>query len=196
MAEILGGSGLGRAAFAANAVAPLARFAAPGLSSLLFAQPRRIGVLIPGVVLEEDGRDELEVTQHPVERGAPITDHSYMRPAELVMRCAWGSAQFGPAYLRAIYAALLALQASREPMTISTGKRTYRNMLIRSISVTTSGPQDENILNVTCVFQEVLFAETQATTVAPRGQQAQPHNTAPPGNVGTITPIAAGRDDI
>lgn len=187
MAEILGVSISGKAVFAVNAVAPLAQLLGVG-AGVLFAPVRRIGLLIPGVVLEEDGQDQLEITRHPVERGAPVSDHAFKLPAELVMRCAWGG-PMGPAYLRGVYQALLALQAEREPFTVSTGKRVYPNMLMRSLSVSTAGPRDENLLAVTCAFQEVLFAETQETTLAPRESQAQPHNTAAPVAGGSVAAL-------
>ncbi len=191
MAEILSPRLLGRAVFAANVAAPLSQFLGGGLTTLFFAQPRRIATLVPGVVIEENGTDTLEVTQHPVERGAPITDHSYMLPAELVVRCAWGATTYGQPYLRAVYAALRALQASREPFAVSTGKRLYENMLMRTLNVGTSGPGDENLLSVTCTFQEVIIAETQEATLAPREQQTQAHNTAPPVSGGSVTPVPA-----
>ncbi len=194
MAQVLGSSGMGKVAFAANVVAPLAKFS--GLGSLFFAQPRKIGTLIPGVVLEEDGRDEMEITQHPVEHGAPITDHAYMRPAELMMRCAWSASLFGQPYLRAIYMQLQQMQASRQPITVSTGKRVYKNMLIRVLSAGTTGPQDENLLNVTCTFQEVLLVRTYESLVSPREQQAQAHNTARPQSTGTVTPIRTANTGV
>ncbi len=189
MAQILSPPGLGTVAFAANIVSPLAQFSQSGVASLFFAAPRRIGTVIPGVVIEENGRDELDVTRHPVERGAPITDHAYLLPSDLVVRCAWSAALFGPSYLRAVYQALRELQASREPFTVSTGKRLYGNMLMRTLVVDTAGPQHENILMVTCTFQEVSIVETAETTVAPRSQQAAPHDTAPPVQSATVNPV-------
>ena len=42
--------------------------------------------------------DELEVTEHPVEVGAMISDHAFKRPAELVLEIAWSNSPsgFGP----------------------------------------------------------------------------------------------------
>jgi hypothetical protein len=57
------------------------------------------------------------------------------------------------------YKDLLALQASREPFTVITGKRVYKNMLIKNLSVTTE--QDtENVLMFTADLQEVIIVST------------------------------------
>jgi hypothetical protein len=45
--------------------------------------------VVPQIVLEEVGHDELEITEHPVAQGATIADHAFKRPAEVIIRCAW-----------------------------------------------------------------------------------------------------------
>lgn len=47
------------------------------LSTLFHQQSRRIGVLIPSVVVSEKHTDTLEITEHPVEVGAAVADHAY-----------------------------------------------------------------------------------------------------------------------
>jgi hypothetical protein len=37
------------------------------------------------VVVSEKHSDTLEITEHPVETGAAISDHAYKRPSEVVM---------------------------------------------------------------------------------------------------------------
>jgi len=59
--------------------------------NVLFMQRRNIAGYIPNVVLEERHEDRLAVTEHPVELGAAITDHSYKYPSELTMRVMWNS---------------------------------------------------------------------------------------------------------
>jgi hypothetical protein len=55
------------------------------LSTLFQQQSRRIGLIIPSVVISEKHSDTLEITEHPVETGAPVSDHAYKRPSEVVM---------------------------------------------------------------------------------------------------------------
>lgn len=47
--------------------------------------------IIAQAVMEEQHMDEMEVTQHPVETGAPITDHAYVRPAHLKLTLMWSN---------------------------------------------------------------------------------------------------------
>lgn len=47
--------------------------------------------LLAQVTIEELHRDDMEITSHPVELGAPISDHAFMRPAEVVIKCAWSN---------------------------------------------------------------------------------------------------------
>lgn len=54
-------------------------------SSVTFFRQRQLAGFIPDVVVEERHIDDLEITQHPVERGANISDHAYKRPPELEM---------------------------------------------------------------------------------------------------------------
>lgn len=39
--------------------------------------------------IEEVHHDKLDITEHPVEQGATISDHAYKRPAEVVIFMAW-----------------------------------------------------------------------------------------------------------
>lgn len=48
------------------------------------------------VTLEEVHHDELEITDHPVERGAVISDHAFKRPVEVIIRCAWSNSPSKP----------------------------------------------------------------------------------------------------
>lgn len=71
--------------------------AALGFDSLLI-KPRRgffkAGTAVPFVrlpqaTIEEVHHDELEITDHPVEQQAAITDHAFKRPAEVIITYGW-----------------------------------------------------------------------------------------------------------
>lgn len=49
------------------------------------------GSLTAEVTINEKHRDELAITQHPVERGAAITDHVYKLPATLTVQAGWSA---------------------------------------------------------------------------------------------------------
>ncbi len=165
------------------------------LQTILLRQGRSIGGIIPNVTIEEHHRDELAITDHPVEQGAAITDHAFKMPAEVTMQCGWSSsgALFGSLSLTTpqdIYQQLLALQESREPFDLVTGKRSYSNMLIKSLGVTTNAAS-ENSLMVTCTMREIIVVETEATSLAPAAVQANPSATGAVSNAGVkqATPV-------
>jgi hypothetical protein len=157
------------------------------------------GILIPDCVIEERHKDELAITRSPVEQGSPVADHAYKKPCELVLRWAWSNSPSLSALLntieqgnnpfsqsvRSTYEQLQNLQANLLLLTISTGKRKYKNMLLRSLQVVTSR-ESENALMVEAGFEEVLFVTTQLEVTnesiqynpSDYGSQANPQNTA------------------
>lgn len=167
----------------------------------LTLNPRsRIGAIEVAASIEEVFSDSLQVTEHPVEIGAAITDHAYKRPAEVVLRCGWSnsgidalsaavSAFFSgggltlPDYVSGIYSQLLALQESRVPFDITTTRRRYTNMLITGLQVTTDA-RSSNALVVQATCRQIIIVSTQATTLPPREDQASPADTAEVENAG------------
>lgn len=153
-----------------------------------FIPKRSLGGFVANVTVEEAHQDRLTITRHPVEQGAQISDHAYKEPAAVTIKAGWSnsSAAAGgdPSYIRAIYAQLLELQATREPFSIVTGKRVYENMLFSSLAVTTDEVTETTLL-LTAACEEVIIVETQAVTVPPRDVQADPAKTAATANAGT-----------
>lgn len=128
-----------------------------------FKPKRRIGYFEATVTLEEGSQDELEITQHPVQDGAVITDHAYKKPVTLSV-----NAQYSPAFtgipIDEMYRRLLLLQSNRIPMDVVTGKRVYKNMLIKSLSETTD-KQTSQVLNLTFSLQEIIVTSVVVVTV-------------------------------
>ena len=165
----------------------------------MFIPYRQIGGIVAQVTIEEEHLDELEITQHPVEQGAAITDHSFKKPARLVVRVGW-SRSGGPRFLGAqfgVYAQLLSLQASRQPFSVYTGRRVYGvpnpNMLISSIEVITD-EKTAHALMATVRMQEVILVSTQtvdlstATGLGTSGNQLMPQSTAQTVGLGDQVP--------
>lgn len=118
------------------------------------------------VVVDEAGSDELMITEHPVQRGAVITDHAVRRPSEIRVRMGWSNAylaETGDADVRAIYERILTLQAKRIPFTVYTGKRVYENMLVASLQVHTDARMEYTFL-ADIAFREVILVDTQVFT--------------------------------
>lgn len=167
------------------------------LSTLFQQQSRRIGLIVPSVVVSEKHNDTLEITEHPVETGAPVSDHAYKRPSEVVMEVGFAG---GGSLLDFIdtsslgltlglspketYQQILDLQSSRIPFDVVTGKRLYSNMLIRAIEVTTDRTS-ENVLMAVLTLREVIITQTQQVAVADKADMKEGANTSAVINSGT-----------
>ncbi|QBX80179.1 phage baseplate protein [Citrobacter tructae] len=170
------------------------------LSAIFRLQSRKIGILVPSVVVSEKHIDALEITEHPVEVGASVNDHAYKRASEVTMECGFAG---GGSILdlvdisgiglgigqspKEIYQQMLDIQASRVPFDVITGKRTYKNMLIRAIEVTTERTS-ENVLSCVLTLREVLMTQTQNISVASKADMQEGVTTSPVQDTGTKSP--------
>jgi len=168
------------------------------IESAIFSQhSRKIGTLVPSVVISEKHSDALEITEHPVEIGAPVSDHAFKRPSDVVMELgfAGGGSLLNGINMGAIglslglspqdtYKQILDLQASRQPFDVITGKKTYSNMLIRAIEVTTD-KTSENVLMCVLTLHEVIITQTQLAPVADKSNMTQGVSTSAVQNTGT-----------
>lgn len=131
------------------------------------AATQTIPVIYADVTIEEEHRDELVITDHPVEQGAAISDHAFKRPSEVVIRAGW-SASSGNAtsltYAADVRAQLLALQASRLPFDLYTGKQAYSQMLLAVLSTHTDEGSEYSLL-ATLVCRQVILVSTKTTSV-------------------------------
>lgn len=81
--------------------------------------------------------------------------------------------------VRDVYSKLLALQESRVPFDVVTGKRQYANMLVTTLTATTDR-ETENSLHITATLRQVLFAQVVVGTMsAAKENQQQPGSTSP-----------------
>lgn len=145
-----------------------------------FLPKRAIGPFSATVTLEEVGTDELEITQHPVQQGASITDHAYLKPSTVNIKVMWND---DDAPLAETYKNLLDLQASREPFDVVTGKRAYKNMLIKALGQT-NDVQTENILSISLQLQEIFITAVEVVSVPERAKQRNPGKTGATQNAG------------
>ncbi|GAB7197665.1 phage baseplate protein [Dickeya oryzae] len=175
------------------------------LSTLFHLQSRKIGIIIPDVVIAEKHSDTLEITEHPVEKptssGAGfVADHAYRRPSEVVMEVGFAgggslldlvntsaigiSAGLSP---KEVYQQLLDLQRERIPFDVVTGKRQYTNMLIRSLEVTTDRAS-ENVLMAVLTLREVIISSTQTVQVTDKQDMKLGADTSATQNAGVKSP--------
>ena len=144
----------------------------------ILVRPRRsIGGLFPDVVVEESHEDSLQITEHPVEQGAAINDHAFLKPRTVTIRAGVSDAvSSGGTPSVDFYDKLRELQQKREPFDIVTGKRKYTNMLLEILSVTTDATT-ENVLSFSADCREVIIVKTQTASVPPRARHKNPGKT-------------------
>lgn len=166
----------------------IAAAATLNILSPIFLFSRNIGGFVADATLEEMHTDELAVTDHPVQQGAVITDHSYKRNATVVIRAAWSNASLqalgDPNFGKVMYDNFLALQASRQPFDVITGKRTFTNMLMTRLSESTT-EKTENVLVLTIECREVILVQTQTVSVPNSANMKNPQATAAVQNMGS-----------
>lgn len=142
---------------------------------------RRIGSFTAMCVIEENANDELEITKHPVQEGATISDNAYVKPSGVTIKVVFGD---DDRPLQETYRLLLELQATRLPFDVVTGKRIYKNMLMKGLAQTTDA-ESENILSITFTLEEIIIVQVEVTTVPPRAKQASPARTGSTQNAGS-----------
>ena len=161
-----------------------------------------IGGIDIQATITEQHTDELEATEHPVESGAPITDHSFVRPARLMLECGWSNSNTldglsAPTfvdsttmsvsdYVSGVYSSLLGLQRSRQPFTIVTSIRQYENMLFSSLRLHRDQKTSQALM-VQAAFRQILIVSTNSTTLPAQANQANPQSTAETQNVGSVS---------
>ncbi|WP_308447914.1 phage baseplate protein [Pandoraea communis] len=164
--------------------------------------PKTLGTIRIGVTVEEVYNDELQITEHPVERDAPITDHSFKRQPDVVLKCGWSNADYSAllgssvvqfdnfgsttqsGYIDAVYSKLLQLQASRVPFDAVTSRRKYSNVLLQGLRVVHDA-KTSGALMLTATLRQIRIVQTKATTLPPRDSQADPSRTAETQNTGS-----------
>ena len=113
-------------------------------NSLIYCKTNIGGYFFDGIMNINHTR-ELEITENPVETGASIVDHSYVKPATITMEVLMSDVhrsiypgQFDGAKSRSFAAwdVLNKIQSSRIPCSVFTPLGLYNNMLVSSIEAT------------------------------------------------------------
>ncbi|MCH7380391.1 phage baseplate protein [Acinetobacter higginsii] len=180
-----------------GAVTPLPNTEILG-SLLLSGRGRTIMGLFADVTVEEKHKDEHKITEHPTEVGASISDHAYSEPPEVTMKVGWSESAGtlngflgntilgGNTSLTIVYQTLLQLKDQSTLLIISTGKRLYTNMLIKSLGCSTD-LQTENVLMIDITFKKIIITSTKVAAIAIENQ-ASPEATAGVADGGTVQP--------
>lgn len=103
-------------------------------------------------VLSEDHSSSIEITGNPIETGAEVNDHAYIRPKEVVLEIADSNAAL-------TYNAMIAFQESRVPFYLVTGLRLYKDMLVQAIDAFRD-KDNHAILKATVYLRQVIIVST------------------------------------
>lgn len=156
-----------------------------GLFSVVFGKKRRVRVgvgvsdeFLPAGAVELDASinethgADVDITQHPVEEGADITDHARIKPETLSITGVVtntplilnASANASPTRAEEAYAKLREILRTRELISVITSLRQYDSMLLASMPVTRDATTG-NIINATLNFQEIIIADSETVSV-------------------------------
>lgn len=119
---------------------------------MIIAFSSMIGPVPLRVLLSEKHTSEVELTSNPIETGAEVNDHAYIKPKKVELEVADGNAAM-------TYQALVAFQESRVPFVLVTGLQMYQNMIITGIDVTRNATHSR-VMKATVHIREVKIAET------------------------------------
>jgi len=153
--------------------------------NLLIRTNRDIGGIVLDAVISETTTSNVRVTRNPVELGADINDHAIIEPKEYSLEAVvtdsplvglgaisqlgslvTSSGFFGSSSedsrtrSQAAFDSLIAIQESREPISIQTGLKQYNNMLISNITVTQDKDRSRAIF-FTAKLTEVILTSTE-----------------------------------
>ncbi|MGN4188685.1 phage baseplate protein [Burkholderia gladioli] len=185
----------------------------PSVSDLLdvtLVGSKKIGTIAIQALVEEVYSDQLVVTESPIEDGAEIADHAYLRPRELVLKCGWSNSAYeallgsavvsfdstgansmaSSSYIDGVYSRLLQLQSNRERFDVVTTRRRYQNMLLTGLTVTVD-PKTSAALMLTASLKQIFVVSTKATKLPPKANQANPAATAETINAGVKSAVPA-----
>jgi hypothetical protein len=151
-------------------------------------------------VLKTEHVNQRRITQHPVQIGANITDHSFQLPARLtmeigvsdVMDCYKGEYDWmSETDSRSINAfqKLKKIEESGIALSVTTRLFTYDNMVIESISV----PEDYRTrytLRASIIFQQIITVQTSRTKISLVKNTTDTTNLGPKTTISFSDPLA------
>lgn len=138
--------------------------------------------LVFDAVFSTEHSSNLAITSHPIQTGADIADHAYKEADTLTFDIGMSDVMQRetfkePSGSRSVnaYNKLLQLQEDRLPLTVGTRLKTYKNMMVETISTT-----DDNTtmygLRVTVTLREIFVVNVATVKVSERPQVTESTN--------------------
>jgi len=150
----------------------------PNASELVLIKTNIAGYFFDAV-LDVTHSQKTNITSHPVQTGANVTDHAFLEPARLTMTIKMSDtkvstipSQFaGIAYTKSVgaYRILEQLQQQRLSFQVHTRLKTYQNMMIESLDIQDS-LETLYGLEVTIEMVEILVASEKIVKISKRVQ--------------------------
>lgn len=130
-------------------------------------------------VFSTEHSSNVTVTEHPVQVGAPISDHAYQEPNEVTMEIGMSDAMVGAGDDHSVnaYNTLRQIMAKREPLQLVTRLWSYQNMVLTSISA----PDDQTTmygLKATVMFKSVNIVSVSVIQVQQTVSATKPGSTS------------------
>ena len=145
--------------------------------ALLYCKTNIGGYFFDGFI-NVDHTIELQTTSNPVETGASVVDHAYVKPAELVMKVMMSDVhqslvpgQFTGASFRSVNAwqVLRKLQSDRIPMSVFTRLGLYTNMLITKLTASDTA-ETFRALSAEVTLREIPVARIKTVKISSADQ--------------------------
>ena len=145
--------------------------------ALLYCKTNIGGYFFDGFI-KVDHSIELQTTSNPVETGASIVDHAYVKPAELTMEVMMSDVhqslvpeQFTGASFRSVNAwqVLRKLQSDRIPMSVFTRLGLYTNMLITKLAASDTA-ETFRALSAEVTLREIPVARIKTVKISSADQ--------------------------
>ena len=145
--------------------------------ALLYCKTNIGGYFFDGFI-KVDHSIELQTTSNPVETGASIVDHAYVKPAELTMKVMMSDVhqslvpgQFTGASFRSVNAwqVLRKLQSDRIPMSVFTRLGLYTNMLITKLTASDTA-ETFRALSAEVTLREIPVARVKTVKISSADQ--------------------------
>lgn len=125
----------------------------------IIAFSRVIGPVPINCIISEQHASGIEITGNPIETGAEVNDHAYVKPKELTL-------EIGDNNAAETFNALVRFQESRVPFNIVSGFTVYEDMLIENIDATRDATFSR-VLNATISLRQVIIVSTASTQSEP-----------------------------
>lgn len=146
-------------------------------NALVFCKTNIGGYFFDGFITVTHNK-QLEITQNPVETGASIVDHAYVKPTTVTMKIIVSDAhaslvegQFSDSWSRAVSAwnVLKQLQEDRIPVSVLTKLDLYENMLIQNLQATDEA-NTYTTLSADVTLQEIPIARVRTVKISSADQ--------------------------